>query len=119
MAAALSIIILLSVLRRRRRRKRLRKTRRTCWTRQWIKRRQKLGAFHALVRELSDEDPKGFKNFLRMDQLSFAELDRLVSPLIKRRDTIMREAISPSERLALTLRFLASGRPIHSHKVTV
>ena len=102
MAAALSIIILLSVLRR-----------------QWIKIRQKLGVFHALVRELSDEDPKGFKNCLRMDKLSFAELDRLVSPLITRRDTIMREAISPSERLALTLRFLASGRPIHSHNVTV
>uniref|UniRef100_A0A1X7U532 Transposase Helix-turn-helix domain-containing protein n=1 Tax=Amphimedon queenslandica TaxID=400682 RepID=A0A1X7U532_AMPQE len=32
-----------------------------------------------------------------------------VSPLIKRQDTVMRQAISPGERLAVTLRFLATG----------
>jgi hypothetical protein len=37
-----------------------------------------------------------------MDQTTFEELLTLVSPLIKRQDTVMREAISPAERLALT-----------------
>lgn len=34
----------------------------------------------------------------------------LVSPLIKKRDTQMRPAISPHERLTATLRFLATGQ---------
>ena len=33
-----------------------------------------------------------------------------VKPLIARRDTILREAISPAERLAVTLCFLATGK---------
>jgi hypothetical protein len=33
----------------------------------------------------------------------------MVTPIIKRRDTLMRDSISPAERLALTLRFLATG----------
>lgn len=40
-----------------------------------------------------------------MDMASFNELLEMVTPLIKRRDTLMRNSISPAERLALTLRF--------------
>lgn len=39
----------------------------------------------------------------------FDHLLGLVSPLITKKDTNFREAISPAERLALTLRFLATG----------
>jgi hypothetical protein len=56
---------------------------------------------------LSAEDPNGLKNFLRMDMASFNELLEMVTPLIKKRDTLMRNSISPAERLALTLRCLA------------
>ena len=41
------------------------------WVRAWIQRRRKHGAHHALVKELSDEDPQGFTNFLRMDTRDF------------------------------------------------
>jgi hypothetical protein len=58
---------------------------------------------------LSAEDPNGLKNFLRMDMASFNELFEIVTPLIKRRDTLMRNSISPAERLALTLQFLATS----------
>ena len=34
----------------------------------------------------------------------------LVTPIIKKKDTIMRTAIAPHERLSATLRFLATGR---------
>ena len=50
-----------------------------------------------------------YKHFLRMDIESFEELLQAVSPLIQRQDTHMRQAITPGERLALTLRFLATG----------
>jgi hypothetical protein len=55
------------------------------------------------LKELSTEDPPSFKNFFRMDQTTFEELLTLVSPLIKTQDTLMREAISPAERLHLHL----------------
>ena len=60
------------------------------------------------VNELSSEDPS-FSNFVRMDVNDFE-----VTPYIERNDTNMREAISVSERLSLTLRFLATGDSYHS-----
>ncbi|KAJ8301055.1 hypothetical protein KUTeg_022574 [Tegillarca granosa] len=86
-----------------------RKVKRKCWTRPWIKRRSKFGAHHALLDELRREDPKSYKNFIRLDDAAFQELLQLVTPLIKRKDTCMRDAIPPAERLSLTLRFLATG----------
>ncbi|KAL7646069.1 UNVERIFIED_CONTAM: hypothetical protein RMT77_002970 [Armadillidium vulgare] len=44
-----------------------------------------------------------------MNEEVFEQLLSMVCPLIEKRDTRMRTAISPSERLSLTLRFLASG----------
>jgi hypothetical protein len=32
------------------------------------------------------------------------------TPIIKKEDTVIREAISPYERLSVTLRYLATGR---------
>jgi hypothetical protein len=46
-----------------------------------------------------------------MNMAPFNELLEMVTPLIKRRDTLMRNSISPAERLALILRFLATGEP--------
>ena len=40
------------------------KRRQRRWIRSWIQRRQIHGAYHALMQELSTEDPKGFQNFL-------------------------------------------------------
>ena len=64
---SLCIIIIASVLQRIQRKKRQRKK----WVRAWIKRRRKHGAHHALVKELSDEDPQCFRNFLKMDTRDF------------------------------------------------
>lgn len=44
-----------------------------------------------------------------MGQVDFEELPGKVTPLIQRQDTWMREAISASERLSITLRYLATG----------
>lgn len=40
---------------------------RKMWVRQWIGRRSQLGASNILLRELINEDPASYFNFLRMD----------------------------------------------------
>lgn len=50
------------------------------------------------------------KNFLRMDIECFEEILCMVTPLIEKKDTLMRKAISARERLTATLRFLVSGQ---------
>ena len=44
-----------------------------------------------------------------MDKADFDELLTKVTPLMHRQDTWMREVISVSERLSITLRYLATG----------
>jgi hypothetical protein len=50
-----------------------------------------------------------FQNFLRMSPTTFEDLLRLVGPRIFRNRTQLRAPISIQDRLAITLRFLASG----------
>ncbi len=87
----------------------VKKRNRTVWTKEWIGRRLEYGAYHCLLRELRQSDPTACRNFLRMDWSSFKELLRRVGPLITRQDTVMRKSIRPEERLAVTLRWLATG----------
>ena len=75
-----------------------------------LARRYPMGAYNNLMREISVEDPQQFRIFLRMIADNLEEILRLVGPLISKKDTTMREAISANERLAVTRRFLASGK---------
>ena len=65
------------------------------WVRGWIARRQEMGAFHRIVRELATEDPSSFMEYLRMDEDHFNHLVSLVLPLIKKEDTCMKEDYLP------------------------
>lgn len=89
---------------------RSRRKRRTCWTRPWTLRRQEHGAHHSLIKELAQEEHESYKNFVRMTKKDLTELLEKVSPLIVKKDTIMRKSISPAERLSLTLRYLATSK---------
>jgi hypothetical protein len=60
--------------------------------------------------ELANEDVEGYVAFQRMAPDLFAELLSKVGPIIQRHDTVMRKSISPGARLALTLRYLATGK---------
>ena len=86
-----------------------RKKRRSCWVKPWLLRRHQLGAYDGLMVELANEDVEGYISFQRLAPDLFGELLAQVGPLIKKKDTPMRPAISPGARLALTLRYLATG----------
>ena len=51
---------------------------------------------------------------MRMPYEKFCELAEVVSESITKQNTIMRMAIPPRERLALTLRFLVTGESFES-----
>jgi hypothetical protein len=51
----------------------------------------------------------GFRNFFRMNNSNFEYLLSMIAPKIIKKDTSFIQAIPASQRLAVTLRFLASG----------
>lgn len=70
-----------------------------------------------LLNELKLE-PEDWYNYLRMDESTYLELLKIITPYIKRSDTRMRKAITAHERLTATLRFLATGRSYEDLKFT-
>lgn len=82
-----------------------------CWVRKWVDRRNALGASSTLVNELRLEDAQQFKNFIRMSAVQFELVLNLVKHDIVKQDTKLRDAIPVHDRLMVTLRFLASGKP--------
>jgi hypothetical protein len=85
------------------------KKKRRFWVRPWITRRQQLGAYDNLMQELAAEDIPGYIAFQRVHPQVFEEILDSIRPLIQRQDTNMRRCIPPEVRLALTLRYLATG----------
>ncbi|CAH1993099.1 unnamed protein product [Acanthoscelides obtectus] len=84
------------------------------WVRDWIKRRDKLGASANLLRELALEDPVEYRMCLRMTPDSFETLLNLIKPHIQKMDTFMRDAIPARVKLEITLNFLATGNSYRS-----
>ena len=91
------------------------KTKRKAWVKKWRLDRDRYGHM-PLLRELRDNDPEDYKNYLRMDNTTFEYLLNLVSPYIAKQDTVMRNCIKAEERLAATLRFVATGRSLQDLK---
>lgn len=83
--------------------------RRKLWSRRWLLRRREESVAFRLMRELREEDPATLRHWIRLDREQFEELLAQVTPLIEKQDTNMRQAVTPAERLTLTLRYLASG----------
>ena len=86
-----------------------RRKRRTVWVREWVKNRETYGVYQHLLQELRLGDAATYRNFMRMDCTTFQFLLNLVGPKITFRDTHQKRVIPAGERLALTLRFLATG----------
>lgn len=92
-----------------RRRQVPRRAARRFWVRSWFLDRPQDGQFRLLMDKLRLKDVAAFKNFTRMDPDLFFYLVERLTPAIEMRNTSYREAIPPAERLALTLRYYATG----------
>lgn len=65
---------------------------------------------HRLLQNMEFEAVEdSVKNFTRMTLVDFEYLVALISPKLEKTDPYLRQAISVKERLALTLRFIATG----------
>jgi hypothetical protein len=53
-----------------------------------------------LLKDLRLSEPSDFQNFLRLDATSFDDLLKMNTPRIEKRNTTMRDAIPPSQRLS-------------------
>ena len=84
-------------------------------TRDWVKRRNEKGLFSNLVKELSIEDRSAFKEMMRMNYEDFLQvlgyIERDITP---KPINGGHEVIPPKARLAVTLRFLATGETFRS-----
>ncbi|KAB0804296.1 hypothetical protein PPYR_01266 [Photinus pyralis] len=91
------------------------KKKRRIWSEKWLLKRQDgRGVLHMLEQELRTEDPESYRQFIRMCGQHFDELLECIRSDIVKQTTNMRESISAEARLALTLRFLATGETYRS-----
>ena len=72
------------------------------WVRPWLLQREERGAYHNIMAELYATDIPGFTNFHEDDP-------RILEPRLARQATNYRAPISVGEKLALTIRYLATG----------
>ena len=105
----LAAIAVLYVRRANRRRRPRQRARKRFWVKPWLLRRPIIGQYEHLLQELNREDVRSFKNFLRIPPELFHEMVERVGPLIQKNDTFWRKALDPGLRLAITLRYLATG----------
>ena len=83
---------------------------RSCWTKEWLKERGlKNAGLFSVISRLAKTDIILFKNMMRMDVITFNNLCEELKDKIGKRNTNYWKAISVEERLAITLRFLATG----------
>ena len=90
---AAAVLVISSVIKKK---KSLRKKRkqRTVLVKPWLNRRNELGVYNTLLRELLMEDEGEYKKFLRMTPEIFDDLINLIECDIKKKSTIMRDPIT-------------------------
>ena len=83
--------------------------------RMWVKpywteeKRAEKGAYKNIIYEIQRHRFGEYENYMRISPEHFEELLVGIAPVIQKQNTNYRKCISPGERLAITLRFLASG----------
>lgn len=86
-----------------------RRKRRRVWVEPYLHRRMEQGHYNNLMEELANEAPELFKNYTRTSKALFDEIVERVTPHIKKQTTWWRDPLEPGLRVAITLRFLATG----------
>jgi hypothetical protein len=105
---AAAIAVLLQQRQRRERRAR------RYWVRPFISRRLFQGQYENLMGELMRESRDDFKGFMRMEPAMFQELHARLTPRLTKATTNWRAPLEPGLKLAVTLRFMATGNSFHS-----
>ena len=88
------------------------------WVRPWLLQREERGAYHNIMAELYATDIPGFTNFMRMTPEFFEIIKTRLEPHLARQATNYRAPISVGEKLALTIRYLATGEYAHHYPVS-
>ena len=84
-------------------------------TRKWIKRRSSHGFYNTIIEELRCEDTNTYKEMMRMSYETCKELLHFIEPLITPQESFNGNGIIvAAERLALPIRFLATGETFRS-----
>ena len=107
---AISTLLIGYELKQREERKNRRNRR--MWVKPWIMERERKGAYNALLNEFILTDREDYRRFMRMNSETFHELLEKVRPHIQ--GQVIRLPISAEEKLAVTLRFLATGEDYQS-----
>ena len=76
------------------------------WVHSTIRNRENLGEYSRLVQELRLDSIR-FQQYFRMSPSVFEELVNAVGPYIEKMNTTFRTAISPQQRIAITLRYVS------------
>ena len=79
------------------------------WVRPWLLQREERGAYHNIMADLYATDIPGFTNYMRMTPEFFEMIKTRLEPHLARQATNYRAPISVGEKLALTIRYLATG----------
>lgn len=98
---AAACVLLCSLLKKKRRKKP------RCWVRPLLQRRNE--ETNKFLEEIKIDPLSGFKNFTRISCQDFEMLVNVTSPFIAKQDTNYRKCVPVSIRLAITLRYLATG----------
>ena len=83
--------------------------RHSMWVRRWLLQREERGAYHNIMAELYATDIPGFTNFMRMTPEFFEMIKTRLESRLARQATNYRASISVGEKLALTIRYLATS----------
>ena len=86
-----------------------RRVKRKRWMKYWFKKREQYSHM-VLLRDISLTESGDYKNYFRMSESTFNMLLGMVKPFLSRQDANMRNCLSVGERLAVTLRYLTTGR---------
>lgn len=79
-----------------------------------MSRKEERGAYYTILKELAIEDSAGFAEYMTIPHRKFNGLLKIIGPLVQKKDTPMQNSIPPGERLALTLKYLATGDSFQS-----
>ena len=86
-----------------------RKKQRSVWVRKSWKERERQGHYDNLIQEMRLQDHSMYFNYFRMLPSTFDDLLGFVGPSLVRKTTNFRKLLPPQLRMAVALRYLATG----------